>query len=468
MARCRPAAAFPVDVDLPELTVAADAVVMKDVFAQLLTAADAPVAVEGCRISRIRYRQHTRCLVQYALTLRNTATGESIDQWASGTIYAEAGRARRVWHDSLAGTVGARHGLVPSAAFIPELCMAIDFFPHDHRLRHAARLIHERDDALEAAVLRAFGGGAWTITRWAAEPVRYREHLALVVRCTVDATDAQRRTHARKTFFVKTYRDADQPRRVYEHLCTLARHAAVSPIGVHIDAPLACLDHLDALLIEGTAGRPLDALLGGGDETAIDAAVRVTARALATFNLSDAPAPRVYPVADHLAAVGRADRLLRCACPDLGDQLEAVAHALRAELRDVVPGPTHRDMKPEHVLLAPSGPALIDLDSCAAADPVMDPALMLARFAALAGREASAARMQQAAATFERQYFALVPAEWHLRLPPYYAGALVEVAAGIFHRQEPAWRLRVAALIAAAHAAVAAPRTRLTSHGART
>ena len=468
MAVCQAAsAAFPIDANLPELAVAADAIAMKDVFAQLLATDTAPVAVEDCRISRIRYRQHTRCVVQYALTLRNIATGESIEQWASGTMYAEAGRARRLWYDSLAGTDGAPRRLLPSAAFIPELRMAIDFFPHDRKLPHAARLIHGRDKALDAAALRAFGDGAWTITRWLAEPVRYREHLALVVRCTVNATDARGRTNAQKTFFVKTYRDADQPRRTYEDLCTLARHAAASPIGVRIDAPLACLDHLDALLIERTAGQPLDELLAGGDEAASDGAVRVTARALATFNLSDAPSPRVYSVADHLAAVGRAEQMLRCACPDLGDQLAAVAHVLRAELRDVVPGPTHRDMKPEHVLLAPSGPAFIDLDSCAAADPVMDPALMLARFAALAGRGADSARLQQAAVTFEQQYFALVPTEWHLRLQPYYAGALVEVAAGIFHRQEPAWRRRVAALIASAHAAVTAHRTRLTSNGER-
>jgi hypothetical protein len=448
-------AVFPIDSTLPELAVAADAAAMKDVFAQLFATSAAPLDVEGCRISRIRYREHTRCLVQYALTLRNPATGAATEQWVSGTMYADPGRAERLWHESAAGvTRRDSRGAMSPAGYIPELRMAIDLFPHDRKLPHAARLIEDRDAALDGEVLRAFGSGTWTIARWIAEPVRYREHLALVVRYTVDALDAGTGLKARKTFYLKTYPDRDQPRRMYEQLSELARHAAASPIGVRVDAPLACLDHLHALLIERTPGRPLDTLLRGRDAAAIDVAVRDAARALAAFNQSDAPTRRAYAVSDHLAAIDRAARVLRCACPELGDALAAVGGAVSAQLRDVAPRPTHRDMKPEHVLLAPSGVAFIDLDSCAAADPVLDPALMMARFTALAGSAGDSTTLERARATFAREYFARVPADWRLRLRPYYAGALVEVASGIFHRQEPVWRRRVAALVAAAYAAV--------------
>jgi hypothetical protein len=88
------------------------------------------------------------------------------------------------------------------------------------------------------------------------------------------------------------------------------------------------------------------------------------------------------------------------------------------------------------------------------AGPVLDPALMMARFTALAGSAGGGTTLERARATFAREYFERVPAEWRLRLRPYYAGALVEVASGIFHRHEPAWRRRVAALGAAAYAAV--------------
>jgi aminoglycoside phosphotransferase (APT) family kinase protein len=109
--------------------------------------------------------------------------------------------------------------------------------------------------------------------------------------------------------------------------------------------------------------------------------------------------------------------------------------------------PTHRDMKPEHVLLDGGELAFIDLDSCAAADPVLDVALMLARFAALAGADADRQRLQDVAALFSAEYFSRVPAEWRSRLPHHYAASLLEVAAGIFHRQENDWRRRVTALV---------------------
>jgi hypothetical protein len=446
--------AFPIDSKLPELAVAANPRAMRDVFARLFVAEAVPFAVEDCRISRIRYRQHTRCFVQYALTLRNTATGESTEQWASGTMYAEDGRAARLWHESASRTDCQWRFQIAPAGFVPELRMAIDFFPHDRKLPHATRLTNARDARLDEAVLRAFGAGAWTIARWIAEPVRYREHLALVVRYTVDAIERRSGAEAQKTFFVKTYPDGDQPRRVYQQLCTLARHAASSSIGVRVDAPTACLDHLNALLIERTTGRPLDDLLTHGDDAAVDAAICETARALATFNQSDAPTPRIYTAENHRSAIVRAERVLRSACPELADLLSAIVREVSAGLSDTLARPTHRDMKPEHVLLEPSGPAFIDLDSCAAADPVLDPALMLARFTALAGRGGDAARLHRARALFAREYFAHVPADWRQRLRPYYAGALLEVAAGIFHRQEDAWRPRVAALADAAYAAV--------------
>ena len=446
--------AFPIDSKLPELVVAADPRAMRDVFAQLFAADAAPVAVEDCRISRIRYRQHTRCFVQYALRLRNTATGESTEQWASGTMYAEAGRAARLWHESASRTDRDWPLSIAPVGFVPELRMAIDFFPHDRKLPHATRLINDRDAALDEAVLRAFGDGAWTITSWIAEPVRYREHLALVVRYTVDAIERRSGSETQKTFFLKTYPDQDQPRRVYQQLRALARHAASAPVGVRVDAPAACLDHLHALLIERTAGRPLDDLLTDGDDAAVDAGVRETARALAMFNQSDAPTARTYAADDHRSAIVRAERVLRSACPELTGLLSAVTREVSASLSDALARPTHRDMKPEHVLLGPSGPAFIDLDSCAAADPVLDPALMLARFTALAGRGADVSRLHRARALFAREYFAHVPAAWHQRLRPYYAGALLEVAAGIFHRQEEAWRPRVTALADAASATV--------------
>lgn len=347
----------------------------------------------------------------------------------------------------------------PADRELPELVVAADPIA----MKRVARVVENSDPALDAVVLSAFGDGAWAITRWAAEPVRYREHLALVIRYAVGAVDTRTGLAADKTFFLKTYPDVDQPRRMYAQLRRLARYAADSSLGIRIDAPLACLDHLNALVLESTAGQPLDELVNEGTDAQLTAAVRDTAQALARFNQSDAPTGRRYTVGDHLSTLDRAEKLLQCACPGLAGALSSVTGAVAAQLSDLEPRPTHRDMKPEHVLLGSDGPAFIDLDSCASADPVMDPALMLARFSALALTAADAGRMDRARATFASQYVAHVPAAWRARLRPYYASALVEVAAGIFHRQEHAWRWRVAALVAQAQEAM----TRSSHAGAR-
>ena len=56
---------------------------------------------------------------------------------------------------------------------------------------------------------------------------------------------------------------------------------------------------------------------------------------------------------------------------------------------------------------------------------------------------------------FAEEYCAHVPVAWHRRLPIHYAAALVEVAAGIFRRQEPSWPETLLALVEQAGLALA-------------
>ena len=117
-------------------------------------------------------------------------------------------------------------------------------------------------------------------------------------------------------------------------------------------------------------------------------------------------------------------------------------------------------MKPEHVLLeAGRYPTFIDLDSSAAADPVLDAALMLARFEGMVVDDESRRSMDAISGAFADEYFAAVPRSWRARLPLYYAASLLEVAAGMFHRQRDDWRIRVPQLVTAA--------TRVLSHRRR-
>src|SRR5206468_10384323 len=90
----------------------------------------------------------------------------------------------------------------------------------------------------------------------------------------------------------------------------------------------------------------------------------------------------------------------------------------------------------------------IDLDSVASGDPVRDPAHLFAHLAARVGLDSMPReRARKAAAAFVEEYFANVPKSWRKNFPIHCAGALIEVAGGIFKRQEPQWPERVSACV---------------------
>lgn len=432
--------AFPFDPLMPELAAAADPATMCRLLAQHLWA-DGPqdATVEDCRITRIRYRPQTRCFLQYSVTLRDTRTAALSRHWVTGSLYAEPRRAARL----------ARK--VSDAVFIPELRMLVSVFPADRKLPQSSRIMAGGDPELEAAVLRTFGDDAWKIDRWSVEPVRYREHLSLVIRYTVHARNTRSGEIADRVFYVKAYPEPELADRAFEHLRELAAHTASAPFGVRIDAPVACFDHLRAVLLQATEGQPLSEIIACDDDRVAVSAVRAAARGLARFNLSDAPMRRQYTSAEYVRSLERPIAILEWARPELGADLRAVLAMVARTARSLDLRPTHRDMKPEHVLLGGGSTAFIDLDSCAAADPVLDVALMLARFAGARGDSAvSTRRMETLATAFSEDYFTSVPQSWRARLPTYYAGSLIEVAAGMFHRQEAQWKPRVRELVRAA------------------
>jgi hypothetical protein len=105
------------------------------------------------------------------------------------------------------------------------------------------------------------------------------------------------------------------------------------------------------------------------------------------------------------------------------------------------------------VFLAGDRVQFIDCDAVALGDPARDPAHLFAHIVGGVGLEAMpTAHRAAAAAVFVDEYFAHVPAGWRQGFPLHCAGALVEVAAGIFKRQEPNWRRTVPAVVAEAEA----------------
>jgi Ser/Thr protein kinase RdoA (MazF antagonist) len=259
-----------------------------------------------------------------------------------------------------------------------------------------------------------------------------------------------------RRFYAKVYRDEGQGQQTHQVLRELWKQARANGESFTVARPLAYLSGLRTLLQEAAPGTSLEEiLLGESDPTA---ALRRVAQALAAFNQGDAPATtqRQYLLADQVADLERARRLLGWACPHLRLEVESIIEGVLAGLEEVPLRPTHRDLKPDHIFVDGERTIFIDLDSFAKADPVLDPAHLLARLAAMPALfPIPRARTRAAAWEFAQEYFAHVPGGWQERLPFHYAGTLLEVAHGFFRRQAADWPGRIAGLLEEAKASLA-------------
>src|SRR5215203_1296413 len=424
------------DPSFPQLQVAGDPESMRVLFQKhLRPLKNKAYQVRDCRLSRIRYRRGERCVLQYTLRLAEADTGSERIQWVTGVMYADD-KTRRKWEKLRVSYPKETSRIISTFepfSFIPDLGMLVQVFPYDRRLPTLPLLIAEPVPELESPLLARFGPGNWRTEVWNVEPVRYRAGLGAALRLTVQGQDDATGRRMERRFYAKVYRDEGQGQQTYQVLRALHMHARSNGEGFTVARPLAYLSGLRTLLQEEAPGTPLDEiLLGEGDTTG---AVRRVARALAAFNQGDAPqTTRRYLLADHAAYLQRAARVLGWACPHLRLEVESILEGVLAGLQEVPLRPTHRDLKTDHIFLDGERTIFIDLDSFAKADPVLDPAHLLARLAAMPALfPISRDRARAAAREFAEEY----------------------VAHGFFRRQVPDWPGRIAGLLEEARASLA-------------
>jgi hypothetical protein len=441
---------FPIDPAFPQLKIATDAGLMKQTFRTYLRPVGGKVYdIEDCRLIRLRYRQDSRCFLLYTLRLVEPDTGRERDVQVTGLIYAEKDKAEHTWR-KLKATDPQQE--IPDGwltfepvSFVPELGMLVQVFPYDHRLPTLPLLTAGPPPELETVLLGRFGPGDWRVQAWNTEPVRYLDR-GVVLRYTARARNAVTGRRTEKSFYAKVYR-YKKAEQTYQALRALWSQAGANGEAFTVVRPLAYLSDLRALILEEAPGTPLDEiLLGDGDTTR---AVRRVARALAAFNQGDAPATaRQYLLADHAAYLERAARVLRRGCPHLRLEVESILEGVLAGLQEVPLRPTHRHLSPDHIFLDGERTTFIDLDMFAKADPVLDPARLLTRLAAMPALfPIPRQRARAAGREFAEEYFAHVPGAWQERLPFHYAGTLLKTADGFFRRQVPDWPGRIAGLI---------------------
>lgn len=444
--------AFPFDPDLPQLAVATDPVRMREVFrACLKPVGDRAFEIGACVPFRFRFRQSgSRCVLQYTLRLVETGTGRQWDQWVTGLLYTRQGEAHRLWLELRAAAakgeppVTGRPGSFEPVAFIPDLEMLVQVFPYDRKLPQLAAILGGAAREIEPLLLGRLQPGRWQVTGRTLVPTRYRTELGAALKMTVKVRDILSARSVTRRCYLKVFRNAHGAE-TYDYLGARAG-AGPTTTGFALVRPLAYLERWRTLALEEAAGVTLQQWLLNGRDPAMTAAT--VGRAVAAFNQAPSPHLRPDTHSDQLADVERAARLVQWAWPPVRQTVQNLVAAVTSGLEQVRPAPIHRDLKPDHIFISNGHVCFIDCDSVALGDPARDPAHLFAHIVGGVGLDAIPLEQRRAAATaFVREYFAHVPAAWRRGFPLQCAGALIEVAGGIFKRQESGWREKVATAV---------------------
>lgn len=450
-------AAFPDDPVLTQLRTAGDPAEMLQVFRDhLRPVAKNRVAIQDCQIARVRYRRGARCVLQYQLRLLERDTGREHCQWVTGVLYAQH-RAERSWRKleaaNAAADIPAELLTFEPVGYISDLQMLVQVFPYDRRLPSLRLLIAGTLPELKPLFLARFGPGEWDFEECKVEPIRYRAQLCAVLRYTIKAREIAKGRMEAKRFYVKIYRD-DEGARTFQTLKALSANTACKGEGFAVAEPVAYMPAQRALIQEEMPGSSLLQLLI--EDRATTTSLHKIARALAILNQDDLAVAQRHTLQDEIEDIRRAGRLLQWCCPDLAAEVQPIVQTLSAHLQATTDekttrAPTHRDLKPEHILCNGDRLALVDLDSFAEAEPLLDPAGFLARLSGVPLRfSISPDRVRAAAQAFADQYFAHVPQAWRGKLDLRYAAALLDTAAGFFRNQEPEWPAKISSLVAQA------------------
>ncbi|TMF06724.1 MAG: hypothetical protein E6I41_11890 [Chloroflexi bacterium] len=391
---------FPVDHEVPQLSVASNPQFMLEVFRRHLKAVPGKdYRIHDCVAFRFRCRQSgSRHVLQYTLRVAEPSTGRRWDQWVTGVLYAD-GEASRRWEEMKAEVPERR---IPKSCltfepvgFIPSLQMLVEVYPYDRKLRTLGSVVGGAVQGIEPSLLGRLRPGEWRVEQRTIEPTRYRTEFGAALRYVIRAHDAVSATSEEVRCYLKVYRN-DRGAETFRILQSLSGSGPDGKRPYSTVKPIVYVDELRTLALEEAPGVSLTQILATNPDPSEE--LRLVARAVAAFN-------------------------------------QAI----------------HGDLKPDHIFLSNGHVTFIDLDWAALADPLLDPAQLFAYITGRVGLDSTPmTHTKIAGATFVEEYFRFVPNSWRRRFSLHCAGALLEVAAGIFRRQESRWPEKITKVIEAA------------------
>jgi len=447
---------FPEDPDVPQLSAAANRLFMLETFRHhLKVVSGKDVLIEDCVPFRFRCRQHgSRHVLQYTLRVTEPTTGRRWDQWVTGLLYVDREKASRRLENMKAQVHDMK---IPQSsltfdpiAFIPSLHMVVEVFPYDRKLQSLGRVVGGAVEGLDPLLLGRLGLGDWRVEKRTIEPTRYRTEFGAAFRYVIRAHDSLSERSQDVRCYLKVYGNRNEGgAETFRILQSLSEIRQGGEAGYSVVKPISYLSELSTVAIEEAPGMSLTQILLTDPDPSDE--LKQVARAVAAFNQDTLPLMRRHLLADQLASVERASALVKWACPQLRDVVQRIYHAVAEGMEEGRPAPMHGDLKQDHIFLSDGRVTFIDLDRAALADPLLDPAQLFAYIKGNVGLDSiSMTRTEAAGATFVEEYFRHVPESWKRFFPLHCAAALLEVAAGVFRRQELSWPEKIARVISAA------------------
>jgi hypothetical protein len=382
---------------------------------------------------RVHHRQRDglRGTTQYHVDLQD-ADGASASRVLVTTLSLGGNRTQRLWNQLVKS---GRAAIVDASglrafAYVPDLDLLVQVFPHDARLPALAQMVPAPSPALVAVLdqdrARTLpGNGAW-----AGESVRYRPEMRATVQLD-DRSPDERGQPTGVRYFAKVYREPAQAQQAAVIQAALFHAVDAGSPPLQVARPVSLDPALNTLLTSAVSGASLEQKLGS--EGDFGHALRETARALADLHALPVQAP-ARPTTMELDHARQAGEVIVEANPDLAPLVREILDPVADALQDAPLSFIHGDLKPEHVVSdeATGRISILDFDLCATADPILDVAHFLAFLGKpTSNRSAQSRQDPNPGQVFLDAYFAHARDEGRARIASYHAITALHRAAGL-------------------------------------
>lgn len=403
-------------------------------FGEAIEPAD--LELNSCTLDRFRYRRGERLVVVYRVEATNRLTGCTRSMIVAGRIHADRS-------PSLRSVKAATDHDLSRIASLPALGMRIEIFPRDRRLPGLSAYVDELSSPRVSRLVHAATG--WLPGHGdeiAVDPVRYRPGIAATLRYR---SRSQGPLSASRQCFVKL----SSQEGVIAPPCPAAifnRAVEGDNQSIRLSAPVFREPEAGVAAYAAAPGCSLRQIVR--NQIRFKPLVQAAGEALARFHMARVPELPTANCEQEQRKYERTSRLLAWACPKAQPALQRIEAAAPAVWRGAVLGPTHGDMKPDHLFISSESQAvhLIDNDALAIGNPLLDIGSMLTRLDAMHWLDgADEQRARAINETFSDAYFGTVPASWSRHLGEVRALSTLLICQHAVQRLVPGWQARVLA-----------------------